>query len=92
VPHQVEHAFPAGHPTAAGHFPGNPVIPGAVLLDVVLRAVFGGESGPCEVRSAKFLHPVRPGDVMTIRWNEGAGTRFDCAVGGRPVLTGSVRR
>lgn len=92
MPHQVEHAFPIDHPTAAGHFPGNPVIPGAVLLDVVLRAVYGGESGPCEVRSAKFLHPVRPGDVMSVRWNEGAAIRFDCAVGGRPVLTGSVRR
>jgi 3-hydroxyacyl-[acyl-carrier-protein] dehydratase len=92
VPHRIEHAFPADHPTAAGHFPGNPVIPGAVLLDVVLRAVFGGEPGPCEVRSAKFLHPVRPGDVMSIRWNEGDAIRFDCAVGDRPVLTGSVRR
>jgi 3-hydroxymyristoyl/3-hydroxydecanoyl-(acyl carrier protein) dehydratase len=92
VPHRIEHAFPADHPTAAGHFPGNPVIPGAVLLDVVLRAVFGGESGACEVRSAKFLHPVRPGDVMSVRWNDDAAIRFDCAVGGRAVLTGSVRR
>lgn len=92
MPHRIKHAFPVDHPTAAGHFPGNPVIPGAVLLDVVLRVVFGGELGACEVRSAKFLHPVRPGDVMSIRWNEGDSIRFDCAVGERPVLTGSVRR
>lgn len=90
--HRTEHAFPADHPTAAGHFPGNPVIPGAVLLDVVLRAVYGGETGACEFRSAKFLHPVRPGDVMSIRWSDGAAIRFDCAVGAQPVLTGSVRR
>ena len=92
MPHWIEHAFPADHPTAAGHFPGNPVIPGAVLLDVVLRAVFGGESAACEVLSAKFLHPVRPGDVMSVRWTDGDAIRFDCAVGDRPVLTGSVRR
>lgn len=29
---------------------------------------------------------------MSIRWNEGDLIRFDCAVGERPVLTGSVRR
>lgn len=90
--HRIEYAFPADHPTAAGHFPGNPVIPGAVLLDVVLRAVYGDDAVACEIRSAKFLHPVRPGDVMSIRWNEGASIRFDCVVGDRTVLTGSVRR
>jgi 3-hydroxyacyl-[acyl-carrier-protein] dehydratase len=90
----IEHRFPADHPTAAGHFPGNPVIPGAVLLDVVVRAVAGdGPAAPCEIRSAKFLHPVRPGDRLEIRWSAGAGSevRFEGAVGGRTALTGSLR-
>lgn len=86
---RIEHGFPADHPTAAGHFPGNPVIPGAVLLDVVLGAV--GADGPCRVRSAKFLHPVRPGERMLVVWQETAGqTRFTGTVAGRPVLTGSL--
>ena len=89
---QGEYRFAADHPTAAGHFPGNPVIPGAVLLDAVLQVVAGAVM-PCEIRSAKFLHPVHPGDRLVIRWSDAAGgeLRFDCAVEGRAVLTGSLR-
>ena len=28
-------------PTAAGHFPSNPIIPGALLLDEVVAAIAG---------------------------------------------------
>ena len=31
--------FVPDHPTAAGHFPCNPIIPGAVLLSAALRAI-----------------------------------------------------
>ena len=61
--------FSIDHPTAAGHFPGNPIIPGAVLLDEVLQAIAGdGGAAPSVIRSVKFLQPVRPGDVLLIRW------------------------
>jgi len=63
-----EMQFSREHPTAAGHFPGNPIIPGAVLLDEILSAIFAGAAGPCTIRSAKFLQPVRPGDRVLIRW------------------------
>jgi 3-hydroxyacyl-[acyl-carrier-protein] dehydratase len=79
--HSLEVRFAIDHPTAAGHFPGNPISPGAVLLDEVLQAVAG--TGGVErwiIRSAKFLQPVRPGEAITIRWepdSEGQ-TRFEC--------------
>lgn len=84
------------HPAAQGHFPGNPIIPGAVLLDEVLQAVEASASGcliSCEVRSAKFLRPVRPGDRVLIRWSaltEGE-TRFECLSQEQPVLTGILK-
>ena len=31
--------FPATHPVFAGHFPGHPMVPGALLLDAVLHAI-----------------------------------------------------
>ena len=106
---ETEHLFPADHPTAAGHFPGNPVIPGAILLDVIVTAITastlgatpgadggadGGAAGPCRIGSAKFLHPVRPGDRMVIRWqtSPAGDARFTATVDGRPVLSGSIAR
>jgi 3-hydroxyacyl-[acyl-carrier-protein] dehydratase len=31
--------FAVNHPCGAGHFPGNPIIPGALLLDEVLACI-----------------------------------------------------
>lgn len=75
--------FSPDHPTAAGHFPGRPIIPGALLLDAVRHAIFGpaGDAGGCKMRSVKFLHPVRPGDAMRIDWREaGDETHFECTI------------
>jgi 3-hydroxymyristoyl/3-hydroxydecanoyl-(acyl carrier protein) dehydratase len=72
--------FASDHPTAAGHFPGYPIIPGALLLDAVLVAIRGeAEPRACRIRAAKFLRPVRPGDRLRIEWTEHDGrTEFRC--------------
>lgn len=92
VSESVSRVLAADHAAARGHFPGNPVIPGAVLLDAVLEALGGGAPG-CVIESAKFLYPVRPGDCLDIGWTakEGGATRFECRVQGRIVLAGSLR-
>ena len=53
-------SIPADHPALAGHFPGNPVTPGALLLDAVVRAA--AERGFCVtgLHRAKFTAPLRP--------------------------------
>lgn len=84
-----------GHPTGAGHFPGNPIVPGALLLAEVLRCIElaeGARYASCNVKAAKFLHPARPGDTVEIDYARSAqGTlEFHCAVGGTRVLTGAV--
>jgi acyl-CoA synthetase (AMP-forming)/AMP-acid ligase II len=89
----VTHHFPLDHPTAEGHFPGNPIIPGAVLLREILAAIVPNASA-YEVRSAKFHLPVRPGDTVVMRWTTTAGdVRFTCALAGadRPAVTGALR-
>ncbi len=95
----VERLIAADHPSAEGHFPGNPIVPGAVLLDEVLQAI-GADEGhdftSVEILSAKFLRPVRPGDRLIIRWSTLASgaTKFECLLPlqDQPVLTGTLRR
>jgi 3-hydroxyacyl-[acyl-carrier-protein] dehydratase len=98
VTRSSELRFAPDHPTAAGHFPGNPIIPGALLLDEVLFAIGAGEgkaAGGCVVRSAKFLHPVRPGDRIVLRWEAlpTGDMRFECFLldPERLALSGSVQ-
>ena len=91
-----EARFAADHPTAAGHFPGNPIIPGALILDLVLKAIVGDDrtGGAREIRSVKFLRPIRPGDRLQIDWREESGdTRFQCVLIGTGdiALTGTLR-
>jgi 3-hydroxyacyl-[acyl-carrier-protein] dehydratase len=87
--------FPLDHPCGAGHFPGNPIVPGALLLAEAVRLV-GGAAGlrfdSCSIKSAKFLHPVRPGDTVEIEFSilPQQEIRFQCAVGKVKVLAGAM--
>lgn len=86
-------AIAADHPTAAGHFPGNPIIPGALLLAEVLRCIGvaeGRQFASCNIKSAKFQHPARPGDSVEIEYSYTASGAIDftCAVAGIRVLSG----
>ncbi len=68
--------FPADHPAFADHFPGNPLVPGALLLDEALAALAcrrGLRYDALEVRQAKFMRPVRPDQRVEVSW-EDAGT------------------
>lgn len=82
----IERRFAGDHPTAAGHFPSNPIIPGALLLDEVVAAIAGnvGAEHGILIRTAKFFRPVRPGDSMNVRWQSAVSgvVRFECRVVG----------
>ncbi len=86
---------PLDHPAFAGHFPGTPILPGVVLLDVTLHAMAGAtgiEPDACEIGSVKFLSPAKPGDALEIRHDfEANGTiRFEIAAGARKIASGNI--
>jgi 3-hydroxymyristoyl/3-hydroxydecanoyl-(acyl carrier protein) dehydratase len=88
-------SFSPDHPAAQGHFPGNPMIPGALLLAAALQEISAGlgvSFSSCRIRSAKFLAPVRPGDRLSIEYScpGGSAIRFECKIGGRAVLRGEL--
>ncbi len=92
----VEHFYPSDHRAAQGHFPGNPIIPGAVLLSDTLRAIeasIGGTLKLSHIKAAKFHSITRPGDRVQIEFAAPAAGRliFSCAVGGNKVLTGEAK-
>lgn len=85
--------FAADHPAFAGHFPGAPIVPGVLLLDAALHAL-ACESGRAvtQIASAKFLHPVGPGEVLTLSGQAGDAGRghFDILQGAQPVAVGQL--
>ena len=92
---------PVDHPAIAGHFPGMPVLPGAALLDealYVLEQELALDPVEWQITTAKFLEPVRPGDVLTVEHDANADMiRFTIRVAkphvaDRAALTGTLTR
>ena len=77
-----EFSVPVDHPCLAGHFPGQPIVPAVLILDLsceLLRQLEPGLGSLREVRNAKFIRPVRPGETVRL---SAAGTggllRLNC--------------
>jgi 3-hydroxymyristoyl/3-hydroxydecanoyl-(acyl carrier protein) dehydratase len=82
----------ADHPAYAGHFPGHPVLPGVVLLDsalLVLARHLGRTEGIGQIKSAKFLSPVLPGEELDLIFEVSASgdLRFEIRAGERAVAS-----
>ncbi len=55
----------AGHPALPGHFPGNPIVPGALILSEVIQAA-APRYRIVGVATAKFIAPLRPDTLFHI--------------------------
>ena len=78
------------HPAFPGHFPGQPIVPGVVLLDEAQRAVEAALGHPVSgLAMAKFLSVVRPGEALELRYEASAqAVRFSLHAGDRQVANG----
>ena len=92
IPHP---GYPPGHPAFDGHFPGNPLVPGVLLLDAVVHASCEPGAlarGQVCIDQVKFTGVVRPGQSLVIECPSphAAGGRFRVLQGARLVAGGSL--
>ena len=88
-------AIPADHPCLPGHFPGNAVVPGVVLLDhalALLQVAFGGRAVQ-DVRAVRFRQIVRPAQHVAMEGHAGRRDLIDFTGSheGAVVFSGSIR-
>lgn len=85
--------IPHDHPALAGHFPGNPVVPGVVVLDHVVAAIeaSAGTLPPLRLPQVKFLAPLRPGEDAEVLLEGADGRwRFRVVRAGGDIATGEI--
>ncbi len=83
----------ADHPCLAGHFPGNPVVPGVVILETVVHAFaeWQPDHPVIGMPMVKFLAPLRPDHAFTIGFRGASkrGIPFECiGADGQPLVRG----
>lgn len=49
------------HPSLAGHFPGRPIVPGVVILDLAIEIAERHGWTISSIRTAKFHQALKPG-------------------------------
>ena len=80
------------HPALAGHFAGNPLTPGVVLLNQVALAFDAWQPTAkiCAWPLVKFVSPLRAGEPFTILFSPSSDdtVRFTVTVGSRVVASG----
>jgi len=86
---------PADHPAFAGHFPGNPIVPGVVLLDRAIlfaEAMLDRPGLAWQVGNAKFFSPVGPQEALTfsLSTKPSGAIAFIVRAGQRDVASGSL--
>jgi 3-hydroxyacyl-[acyl-carrier-protein] dehydratase len=78
-----------------GHFPGNPILPGACLIEAAFQLISCGVGKNlllAEVETVKFFSPVNPGDKVNLDFSieyltDGIGAKGTVMSGSRKICT-----
>ena len=82
---EAQTSFDTDDPMFAGHFPGNPIVPGVILTEALaqtsgIAAASGYPEAACPlfllsaIRAMKFFQPVRPGERISLFADKAAET------------------
>ena len=79
------------HPSLPGHFPDNPIVPGVVILDQVIRAAQASGQQIIQVDDAKFIAPLAPGVAANIElFTCDGGMEFRVVFGRKTFVLGRL--
>lgn len=85
-------SVPATHPALPGHFPGRPIVPGVMILDLLVEEWRAREPAmPLRgLRKVKFLNMLAPGEPFTVDWGEirNGKLSFTARSGDKSLATG----
>ena len=82
--------IPSTDPSLPGHFPGNPIVPGVVLLDRIAAALERQGGRLARIGVVKFMTPLRPDEDATLSIaRDGLRISFRIDRGDAPILRGA---
>ena len=91
---EVHRKIASDHPALAGHFPGNPIVPGVLILDEVIQAAeqWRGQLRLKKVESVKFTSLLEPDRDFSIQLREVERLHiaFECLLEGSPLASGRL--
>jgi len=89
-----EFIISADHPALPGHFPGQPIVPGVVIVDHVMALLAETHDLQASgIRKLKFLKPLLPGQPVSVTFAEpkNGRIRFRCESAGELLAEGNLQ-
>lgn len=91
----ITRVITADHPCLSGHFPGNPIVPGVVLLEQVIDAIqqVHPEMRVSGFTAVKFVSVLLPGEAFSIQLESvrNHSLKFRCIIDDRVIANGQAR-